>query len=87
MQCRAASITTYILVDTLQIPIARRVELATYQINGGAARLLAGLEPLFPSIRTILAAAGNESPYVRSSNPARGRLEARDRQTWATRIL
>ncbi len=51
----------YILVDTLGIPIACRVEPANMSDRRGAKRLLAGLGPLFPSIRTIIADAGHES--------------------------
>lgn len=51
----------YILVDTLGIPIACRVEPANMSDQRGAERLLAGLGPLFPSIRTIMADAGHES--------------------------
>jgi len=51
----------YILVDTLGIPIACRVEPANMSDRRGAERLLAGLGPLFPSVRTIMADAGHES--------------------------
>jgi len=51
----------YILVDTLGIPIACRVEPANMSDRRGAERLLAGLGPLFPSIRTIMADVGHES--------------------------
>jgi putative transposase len=76
----------HILVDTLGIPIARRVEPANISDRRGAERLLAGLGPLSPSIRTIMADAGQESRKFARQLPARGRLEARDCQTWATRI-
>jgi putative transposase len=48
----------YILVD---IPIACRVEPANMSDRRGAERLLAGLGPLYPRIRTIMADAGHES--------------------------
>ena len=51
----------YILVDTLGIPIACRVEPANMSDRRGAERLLGGLGPLFPGIRTIMADAGHES--------------------------
>jgi putative transposase len=51
----------YILVDTLGIPIACRVEPANMSDRRGAERLLAGLEPLFPGIGTVMAYAGHES--------------------------
>ncbi len=51
----------HILVDTLGMPIANRVESANVSDRRSAARLLAGLGPLFPSIRTVIADAGHES--------------------------
>ena len=51
----------HILVDTLGLPIANRVEPANTSDRRAAARLLAGLSPLFPRIRTVIADAGHES--------------------------
>ena len=51
----------YILVDTLGIPIACRVEPANMSDQRGAERLLGGLGPMFPGIRTIMADAGHQS--------------------------
>lgn len=51
----------HILVDTLGLPIANRVEPANTSDRSAAARLLAGLSPLFPRIRTVIADAGHES--------------------------
>jgi putative transposase len=51
----------YILVDTLGIPIACRVEPANMSDQRGAERLLSGLGPMFPTIRTIMADAGHQS--------------------------
>jgi len=51
----------YILVDTLGIPIACRVEPTNMSDQRGAERLLAGLGPMFPGIRTIMADAGHQS--------------------------
>ena len=51
----------YILVDTLGIPIACRVEPANMSDQRGAELLLSGLGPMFPSIRTIMADAGHQS--------------------------
>ena len=51
----------HILVDTLGIPIACRVEPANMSDQRGAERLLGGRGPMFPDIRTIMADAGNES--------------------------
>jgi len=51
----------YILVDTLGIPIACRVEPANMSDQCGAERLLGGLRPMFPGIRIIMADAGHQS--------------------------
>ena len=51
----------HILVDTLGLPIANRVEPANMSDRRAGARLLAGLRPLFPAIRTVMADAGHES--------------------------
>ena len=51
----------HILVDTLGLPIASRVEPADTSDRRGGARLLAGLAPLFPRIHTVIADAGHES--------------------------
>jgi len=51
----------HILVDTLGIPIACRVEPANMSDRRGAERLLGGLGPLFPNIRIIMADAGHQS--------------------------
>jgi len=51
----------HILVDTLGLPIACRVEPANVSDRRAASLLLAGLGPLFPDIRTVIADAGHES--------------------------
>ena len=51
----------YILVDTLGIPIACRMEPADISDRRGAERLLSGLGPMFPCIQTIMADAGHPS--------------------------
>jgi putative transposase len=51
----------HILVDTLGLPIASRVEPAGISDRHAGARLLAGLGPLFPRIDTVIADAGHES--------------------------
>ena len=51
----------HILVDTLGLPIASRVEPAGMSDRRAGARLLAGLGPLFPRIQTVIADAGHES--------------------------
>jgi putative transposase len=51
----------FILVDTLGIPITCRVEPANMSDQRGAERLLAGLGPIYPGIRTIMADAGHQS--------------------------
>ena len=51
----------HILVDTLSLPIANRVEPADMSDRRPGARLLAGLAPLFPRIQPVIADAGHES--------------------------
>lgn len=51
----------HILVDTLGMLIASRVEAANISDRVVGARLLSGLSPLFPKIRTVIADAGHES--------------------------
>src|SRR5215208_3802017 len=51
----------HILVDTLGLPIANRVESAGISDRRAGALLLGGLAPLFPRIQTVLADAGHES--------------------------
>jgi putative transposase len=51
----------HILVDTLGLPIASRVESADASDRRAGCRLLAGLGPLFPRIHTVIADAGHES--------------------------
>ena len=51
----------HILVDTLGLMIANRVEPANISDRRAGNRLLAGLSPLFPKIRTVMADASHES--------------------------
>jgi putative transposase len=51
----------HILVDTLGLMIACRVEPANVSDRRAGERLLAGLSPLFPNIRTVFADAGHQS--------------------------
>jgi putative transposase len=51
----------HILVDTLGLLIASRVEAAGLSDRRAGARLVAGLSPLWPTIRTVIADAGHES--------------------------
>jgi putative transposase len=48
-------------VDTLGLPIANRVEPANMSGWRAGGRLLAGLAPLWPTIRTVIADAGHDS--------------------------
>jgi putative transposase len=48
------------LVDTLGIPIASRVEVANMSDRRVAARLLGGLGPIFPTIKTVIEDAGHQ---------------------------
>src|ERR1700729_2775032 len=51
----------HILVDTLGLRMAHRVEPANMSDRGAGARLLGGLGPLFPRIHTVIADAGHQS--------------------------
>ena len=51
----------HILVDTLGLLIASRVEPAGISDRRAGARLVAGVSPLWPTIRTVIADAGHES--------------------------
>jgi putative transposase len=51
----------HILVDTLGLMIAHRVEPANMSDRRAGARLLGGLGPLFPRIHTVIADAGHQS--------------------------
>lgn len=51
----------HILVDTLGLPIASRVEPAGMSDRRAGERLVYGLAPLWPDIRTIIADAGHQS--------------------------
>jgi transposase len=51
----------HLLVDTLGMVVARRVEAANVSDRRVGARLLAGLQSGFPWIRTVMADAGYES--------------------------
>ena len=62
----------HILVDTLGIPIANRVEAASMSDRRAAARLLGGLAPIFPTIKTVIAEAGHQSRKLTSLIKAEG---------------
>jgi putative transposase len=51
----------HILVDTIGLPVANRVEPADISDRSAGALLLGGLSALFPRIRTVIADAGHES--------------------------
>src|SRR5262249_38746877 len=51
----------HILVDTLGLMIANRVEPANVSDGRAGARLMAGLSPVFPRIHTVIADAGRRS--------------------------
>jgi transposase len=53
--------TRHILVDILGLPITNRVEPANVSDRRAGGQLLAGLAPLWPTIRTVIADAGRES--------------------------
>src|ERR1700757_2586981 len=56
----------HILVDTFGLLIACRVGPADISDRKAAARLLGGLRPLFPNIRTVIADAGHQSRKLAS---------------------
>ena len=51
----------HILVDVLGLPLANRIEPANMPDPAAGARLLSGLAPLWPTIRTVIADAGHKS--------------------------
>jgi putative transposase len=51
----------HILVDTLGLLVASRVEPANMSDRRAGARLLGGLSPLLPRVHTVIADAGHES--------------------------
>ena len=51
----------HMLVDTLGLLVANRVEPANLSDRRAGARLLSGLSPLFPRMHTVIADAGHES--------------------------
>jgi putative transposase len=51
----------HILVDTLGLMIANRVESANMSDRRAGDRLLSALSPLFPKIHMVMAEAGHES--------------------------
>jgi Transposase DDE domain len=51
----------HILVDVLGLPLGNRVEPANMSDPVAGSRLLAGLAPLWPTIRTVIADAGHTS--------------------------
>src|SRR6476659_6011813 len=69
----------HILVDTLGLLIANRVEPADTSDRRAGALLLGGLSALFPRIRTIVADAGHESRKLA--------LTLKRRQGWQLRIV
>src|SRR5574342_283328 len=60
----------HILVDVLGLPLANRVEPANMSDPVAGSRLLAGLAPLWPTIRTVIADAGHTSRQARRPAPA-----------------
>src|SRR5260370_22172392 len=60
-QARVKGRKRHILVDAFGLLIACRVEPADISDRKAAARLLGGLRPLFPNIRTVIADAGHQS--------------------------
>jgi putative transposase len=60
----------HVLVDILGLPIANRVEPANMPDRRAGGRLLAGLAPLWPTVRTVIADVGHESrKLTRQASP------------------
>ncbi len=76
----------YILVDTLGIPLACRVEPANMSDQRGAERLLGGLGPNVSQHSDHHGRCGSPKPQAGPSTHAARRLEARDRETWAASV-
>lgn len=51
----------HVLVDTLGLPLANRVEAANVSDRRAGGLLTSGLEAIFPAIITVIADAGHES--------------------------
>jgi putative transposase len=60
-----------ILVDTLGLVIANRVEPATMSDRRAGSRLLAGMPPLFPRIHTVIADPATKAKGGRVNSCAR----------------
>jgi hypothetical protein len=71
--------TLNILVDTLGLLVANRVEPANTSDRRAGALLLGGLSALFPSIRTVIADAGHESRKLAGT--------LKQHQGWQLRIV
>ena len=69
----------HILVDTLGLPIASRVEPANISDRKTGARLLSGLAPLFPEIRTVMADGGHKSRKLAA--------ELKEQNGWTLQIV
>ena len=69
----------HILVDTLGLPVANRVEPANTSDRRAGALLLGGLRALFPRIRTVIADVGHESRKLART--------LKQHQGWQLRIL
>jgi putative transposase len=77
-----------VLVDILGLPIANRVEPANMSDRRAGGRLLAGLAPLWPTIRTVIADAGHENrKLVRQLRGDRWRLTIVKRKQRAFKVV
>ena len=78
----------HILVDTLGLLVANRVESADTSDRHAGALLLSGLSALFPRIRTVIADAGHESrKLARTLKQHQGwQLRIAKRRQWAFKI-
>ena len=76
----------HLLVDTLGMVVARRVEGANVSDRRVGARLLTGLQSGFPRIRTVMADAGYESRKLARELKRRHGLATAHHQTPAARL-
>ena len=76
----------HILVDTLGLLIANRVEPANTSDRRAGALLLGGLSALFPRIRTVITDAGHESRKLARTLKQHQGMAATDRQDATTSV-
>src|SRR6202140_4041696 len=76
----------HVLVDTLGLLVANRVEPADTSDRRAGALLLGGLSALFPRIRTVISRCRPRKPQARSNPQATPTLAVTDRQEGTTSV-